>query len=245
MSTLAELQRDFMAALFSDVPARDPGIAIYRRNVLANQHDALATTYPVVRRLVGEAFFRETARRYSRAHPSVSGDLHAYGGHIARFLETYSHARSLPYLPDVARLEWALHECFHAIDGATLDFEALAHVDPERHGDIRFTLHPAVRLVRSAHPVAAIWEANQPGGDGSPLGDGPEQVAVSRVEGEVRVTALAAREWDLLHALALGAALGDASAGFDAADGAELTAALSRLAGAGVIAGFVLRPLDA
>lgn len=244
MSALAELQREFMAALFSDAPAREPGLAIYRRNVLAGQHDALAAAYPVVRRLVGEAFFREAARRYSRAHPSASGDLHAYGADLARFLETYSHARTLPCLPDVARLEWACHECLHAADGGKLDFEALARVDPERHGDIRFLLHPAVRLVRSAHPVAAIWEANQPGGDGVPRREGSEQVALSRVEGEVRLTRLAAREWDFLRALALGAALEEASAGFDAADGAVLGAALSRFAEDNVIAGFAL-PLDA
>ena len=245
MSALAELQREFMAALFDDGPARDPGIAIYRRNVLATQHDALAATYPVVRRLVGDAFFREVARRYSRAHPSASGDLHAYGGDLARFLETYPHAQTLPCLPDIARLEWACHECFHAADGGTLDFEALARVDPSRHGEIRFLLHPALRLVRSAHPVVAIWEANQPGRDGSPEREGCEQVAVSRVEGEVRVTALAAREWDFLHALALGAALEEASAGFDAAEGAALSASLSRFAADRVIAGFALRPLDA
>src|SRR5258708_2939398 len=146
MSSLATLQRDFMDALFEDAEA-PWGIAVYRRNVQSNLHDALAAAYPAVRRLVGEGFFREAARRYSREHPSRSADLHEYGAQLARFLASYPHASTLPYLADVARLEWACHECLHAADAGSLDYAALGRGAAERHGGIRFVLHPAVRLV--------------------------------------------------------------------------------------------------
>jgi hypothetical protein len=240
MSALAALQRGFMDALFDAGDTADAGMRVYRRTVAANLHDALAATYPVVRRLVGDAFFREAARCHSREHPSRSGDLHAYGEHFARFLADYSHAQALPYLADVARLEWACHECFLAAEGESLDFAALRRVDSERQGDIRFALHPAVRLVRSAHPIAVIWQANQPGGDGSAGGDGPDHVLVARAAGEVRVAGLEAREWDFLAALARGATFEEASSGYDEAAG--LDAVLQRHVQDGVIAGFALTP---
>lgn len=242
MSSLAALQRGFIDALFDAGDAADPGMRVYRRTVAANLHDALAATNPVVRRLVGDAFFREAARSHARAHPSRSGDLNAYGEHFARFLEDYSHAQVLPYLADLARLEWACHECFLAADGGSLDFEALQRVDPERQGDIRFTLHPAVRLVRSPHPIAAIWQANQPGGDGSAGGDGPDHILVTRAAGEVRVAGLDAREWNFLAALARGATLEEASHGYDDAAAAGLATTLRRHVQDGVIAGFALIP---
>src|SRR5205085_2247436 len=123
---------------------------------------ALSATYPVVRRLVGAAFFDEAARRHALAVPSTSGDLSRYGVGFAAFLEAYEPARELRYLPDVARLEWALHECDQAADAAGLDLATLAGVAPGEEGRVRLALHPAVRLVASEYPVLSIWEANQP-----------------------------------------------------------------------------------
>ena len=240
MSSLAALQRSFMDALFDDTAAASAGIAIYRRNVQANLHGALAATYPVVRRLVGEAFFREAARRYSRENASRSGDLHLYGDGFAAFLASYPHARTLPCLADVARLEWACHECLHAADAPAFDFAALERVDAQRRGDIRFLLHPAVRLVRSPHPLAAIREANLHDGDGEVTQEGPDHLVVARADGEARVERVAAREWDFLAALARGAAFAEASAAYDAAQGEALTLALTRAVQGGVIAAFAL-----
>jgi hypothetical protein len=239
MSALAILQREFMDALFDDTQAPS-GIEVYRRNVQSNLHDALAAAYPAVRRLVGEGFFREAARRYSREHPSRSADLHEYGALLAGFLASYAHASTLPYLADVARLEWACHECLHAADAASLDFAALGRVAAERHGDIRFLLHPAVRLVRSPHPVGAIRAANLSGGDGSVREEGPDHLVVARAGGEARVQSVAAREWDFLAALARGATFEEASAAYGAHDGEALTGALAGAVESGVITAFAL-----
>lgn len=239
MSALALLQRDFLAAIFDASPAADGGIATYRRNVLGNLHNALASTYPVIRRLVGDAFFREAAQQYARACPSTSGDLHEFGASFASFLGTYPHAAALAYLPDVARLEWAVHESFHAADGAPLDFDRLARVAPERYGAIRFRLHPAVRFVSSEHPVLAIWEANQPGRDGTPERDAaPERVLVRRDGFAVRPAIVDERDWNFLAALDLGATLEKAGSAIGESAGEYLADALARHASAGIIAGF-------
>jgi putative DNA-binding protein len=240
VSALARLQREFAAALFDESAVGRPGMEIYRGNVLANRRGALRATYPVVCRLVGDAFFDEAAARYAARAPSRSGDLHEYGDAFANFLEGYAHARSLPYLADVARLEWACHECYHAPDTAAFDFAALARVPSERHAGLRFLLHPAARLLRSAHPVVAIHAANQPGRDGAPgRSEGGDHALVRRLGLEVAVESIDPVEWEFLARLGEGATLGEACVTLDTG----MAPPLARHVQSGVIAG-IAPPLD-
>jgi len=243
MGSLAREQAAFLDAILD---ARggvlSPGLEVYRRNVRANLVGALAAAHPVVRRLVGEAFFDEAARRYVLANASRSGDLHEYGGAFASFLEVYEPARKLAYLADIARLEWACHESYHAADALPFDLAALAQVAPESLGEVRFRLHPAARLMRSAHPIAAIWEANQPPADGTPARiEGPDHVLVRREGLAVRVQRVDAAEWTLLAAFAAGAGLEAASAALAPGDGERILAAsLARFVRDQVLCGFTL-----
>ena len=239
MTSLAALQRDFLASLDAEACLADERTEVYRRNRLANAHAALAATYPVVLRLVGAAFFREASDRYARAHPSTSGDLGEYGAAFGDFLAGYPHAAALACLADVARLEWAVHESDRAADAAPLDAAALARVPAGTAGRVRLALHPAVRLVASSHPVRAIWEANQPGRDGTPDADAAGgTLCVRRTAQGAAPLALSDAEARLLGALASGASLDEAcdALGDEATD--TLAPALARLVGAGVFCGF-------
>ena len=136
-------------------------LEIYRHNVYANLRGALKDIYPVILAIVGEAFFHCAADQFVQAHPSRSGDLNQFGGEWAAFLGTYLHAADIPYLPDVARLEWAWHLAFHAGDAPPFDLARLAALPAEEHGSLCFTLHPTVQLLKSNFPVMRIWEVNQ------------------------------------------------------------------------------------
>ncbi len=237
---LATLQRSFIAAIDGAGVAAWPGLEVYRNTARANVDGALADTYPVVKRLVGDAFFFEAARRYARAHPSTSGDLNEYGEHLASFLRGYEHAAGLDYLPGVAGLEWACHESSRAAESSGFDFAALARVPATQFARVRFSLHPAVRLVRSRHPVASIWRANHPERDGVPArSEGSEFVVVDRDRAGVRVTTVEPAEWNFLAALARGATLGDATSPLDEAQAARVLGdSLARFVSSGLIAGF-------
>lgn len=137
-------------------------LEVYRHNVLSNLRGALRDIFPVTHGIVGEAFFLHAADQFIRATPSPSGDLNQFGREWPAFLAHYPHAAELPYLADVARLEWAWHECFHAADVEPLDPRRLATVDPGEHAALVFRLHPAVRLLDSAYPILRIWQVNQP-----------------------------------------------------------------------------------
>lgn len=226
MPSLRELQVAFARAVFgegarrldAEVVASGLAVArrlnIYRNNTLASLTDALAAVYPVIARLVGEEYFGQAAREYARHYPSTSGNLHDFGEAFPGFLSRLPEASGLPYLADVARLEWAYHACFHAPDHPPLDLPQLAQVAPERHGDLRFSLHPASRLLASEFPVLRIWAVNQ---DGAPedatvdLGEGAARLLVIRRGLEVEIQPLTQGGWALLSALARAETLGAAA----------------------------------
>lgn len=250
MSALAQLQRALARAVEDgddEVADRVRGpqavarLAFYRASVRAQRRDALAATYPVVRRLVGDDFFAGMVQRYARSHPSRSGDLARFGDRFGDFLAQDPDALALPYLADVARLEWACHESFHAADAPLLDALALAAVAPQSQGRVRLRLHPSVRLVESAHPIAAIREANQPGCDGTPARlAGPDYVLVHRDRGVVRARRVEHGEWALLRALRERRTLDEAVVAMGADAERCLAEALARLAREGTIAGFTV-----
>ena len=160
MPSLPELQAAFARAVIErderpladwivaqrglDAQAR---IGIYRTNVMGNYRSALREVYPVVLALVGEPFFNRAADSYASRHPSRSGDLNDFGGEFGDFLAGWPSAAQLAYLPDMARLEWAVERAFHAADAARLDLQALAAVPQEMLPTLRFELQPASRIV--------------------------------------------------------------------------------------------------
>lgn len=211
MPSLLEQQRAFATALL-DPAGAEPGMRVYRANAFGNWSAALAGAYPVVRAIVGPAFFEGLARDYAQAVPSTSGDLHEYGAQLAAFLDGYPQAADLPYLPDVARLEWLAHCAYYAADARPFD---LAHPTQAR-------LAPHCALLQSAWPLQRIWEAHQEGGDPATvdLGAGPDRILVHREEWRVAVCSLRTCDYHFLERLRAGDALGPALEAAVAADAA-------------------------
>ncbi len=253
--SLRELQQAFAGAVFEDASTvlahvRDEifpaarHLQVYRNNTFANLTDALAAIHPVVQRLVGAEFFEHAADRYIRRHPPRSGNLHDFGEAFAEFLADFPPAQSLAYLPDVARLEWAWHEAFHAAEAAPFAFEGLGAIPPEAYEDLIFRLHPSARLLASKYPVLAIWEVNQPDFAGEPavdLDQGGNNLLVMRRDLRVEIETLGPGEYALLGAFAALTRLADAHAiALEAEPGFELMRTLQKNIQSGAIAGFTL-----
>ena len=142
------------------VSAAGGRFTIYQRNHVSGLTAALAKTFPVVQRLVGEAFFAAMAARFIFQSPPRVPMLADYGADLADFIAAFEPAESLPFLADVARLEFARVRAWHAADHGPPQLDgadALAALLPHRIG-----LHPSATLIQSDHPVLAIWAANQP-----------------------------------------------------------------------------------
>jgi hypothetical protein len=191
--------------------AAERRLHVYRNNLFASLGAALAAVYPVVTRLVGDDFFRQLARDYVVRHPSRSGNLHEFGAQLPAYLRRQAALAALPYLADVAALEWASHEVYHEADEAPFDAEALARLPVDAQARLRLHLQLATRFVASPFPVLAIWQANQAAAseDVAPvsLDAGAVRLLVARRDFEVEFRVLGGAEDRFLRALAEGRTL--------------------------------------
>jgi hypothetical protein len=186
---------------------------VYRNNVTVSLIDALAAVFPATLRITGMDFFRAMARFHVRATPPTSPLLFEYGRNFPDFIERYEYARSMPWLADVARIERAWLDAYHAADAEPLAPRVMAAVAPERLADITLTPHPATRIVRSRFSAVAIFAANRSDGPAGRIETpAPEDALVTRPNLEVAVRRLPPGGAVFLMGLIAGEAFGAAAA---------------------------------
>lgn len=223
MSSLRELQAGFRAALLDAADARvladivgeglgaSARLAVYRHHVFTSLTAALEATYPVVCRLVDRRFFGWAADRYIRAHPPTGPCLFEYGGDFPAFLAAFPACAHLPWLADVARLEWAMNVAQHAPDSSPLDPATWRTLDPAALGLLSPHFDSSVTLLASAWPIDAIWRANQPGAEGVvDLDAGCTRLEIRRLGDDVVFRTLPAGAFAFRAALAARRSLQDA-----------------------------------
>lgn len=146
-------QTTFVTAVLSPekpAPAGGTRFAVYRNNVVTGLIDALTAGFPAIHSLVGDQFFKAMAGLYVRHYPPHSPLMMHFGQDMPRFLAGFSPVAHLPYLPDVARLELAIRDSYHAADSPPPS-------PPE--GDLNalcIDFAPATRIIASDHPVGSI-----------------------------------------------------------------------------------------
>lgn len=245
---LADLQRQFVrevlyrdgagltARIRTDGLSAQRRLGIYRTNARENFALALEAAFPLLLRCVGPEEFRRLAWAYQKACPSPAGNLFHVGRRLPEFLASHLRGTGDEYQIDVARLEWQVQEALVAPDGdEVLDLAVLAAVPAERQGDIRFHLHPSVRLLRTDHGVFTLWEALQAGHAPGLASPGPECLLVLRRASGVELHRLPGAELAWLEALQAGATLAEAASTLSADAQGNLGALLVRWVAAGVV----------
>lgn len=243
----SDAQHRFAAALLDPRHAGPPGLrtwngsdpaarlAVYRNNVVSSLVDALADTFPVVQHLVGCEFFRAMAAVFVRQAPPRSPVLAHYGQGFASFVAGFEPARELPYLADVARLEFARLAALHAADAEPVAKAALsaALASGDHMGALRLVLHPSVNTLASRHAVVSLWAAHQRDDDSAIASidiDRPERALILRHGLEVLVLPAPGGALEFVAAVQAGQGLADAAAQAAASAPAfDLTATLSTL----------------
>lgn len=229
---MRELWHDFASGLTHDAlpatrhlrtPASGAGVEarfdIHRRNRLHALTEALMARHPLLVAIVGEEFARALATAFVSRVPPRSASLLDYGNGFGDFLDAFPPARAVACLPDVARLENALQESFDAAEAHPLE---LSHLATRAGGTLlraRFTPHPAMRFVPSAHPLATLWQAHRTERAPAPLDHYTGECAVIvRPHAKVRVLPLPIDARAFLQSLFAGECFEDAAAharGFD------------------------------
>lgn len=147
----------------------------------------------------------------------------------------YEHAQAMPWLPDVARIERAWLDAYHAADALPLSPARLSAVTPDRLADLVFVPHPAARCLRSQYAAVTIFAANR---DDAPVAridaSTPEDALITRPEFDVTVRRLPPGGAVFADRLISGRPLGEAaSSALEASSEFDIAANIAGLIEAG------------
>jgi len=215
------LDNDFSAVFAAGkIPAEDR-MKIYRNNVIKSLNNAIIVVYPLTEKLVGEGFLKTAVEQYIVANLPDQGNLNFYGATFADFIETYEPAKKLPYLPDMARLEWAWELATLADDDEPLDPHALQEIPEDKLPDLRLPLRASVNLLESSYPLDKIVDfcrLKNPEGTLN-IDTGDAQMMIFRPVLQAQMRKISPGEFIFLRALKNGNSLMNAAEWATEADG--------------------------
>lgn len=187
---------------------------IYRNNRMVSLIDALRSTYPAMHRLVGDEFFKASAKAYIEAHPPTQPVMAEYGDKFGCFVSALPTVSGLPYLSDVAELEWCQLQAYHCKDALVFKVDQLSSVPPDAIMDIGFKDHPALHVIESRWPVGSIWmmSTSTSGTPGSSIDmNQAEAVVITRPQLQVHVNIISNAASVFLRSIQKGDPLGIAA----------------------------------
>lgn len=224
MQKLATLQKEVFSTLMHDIPphkknfkknkslSAEESLSIYQNSSRAALLNVLRETYAVCVKITGDEFFDAMAMLYINETPSKSPNIDHYGESFPEFIASFPYAKQLPYLSDVARLEWAWHKALHAENVEKFNSTSLAQLPEKDHPNVIFQLPPSATMVASSYPIHDIWHFNQEDYEGEPtisLDKGGVKLLVWRQNMDMRIDVLEKDEWDFLSAIKQGIPIGD------------------------------------
>ncbi len=204
-----------LAGLFTGGEAVLPErLKIYRNNIVGGLTKAMQATYPLIEKLTGEDFATGLFRSFVLAHPPQESCLARYGAGLDNFIGSFSPARGLPYLADIARFEWAMNEAYYAPDDRSLTPAALQNVPLDDLADMVLPLRTSIRLLESRWPLTAIrdfcFRENRDESEMLDLDQGGCRVMIYRPGLSAEIVPLEAGEYAFLQAIGAKNTLGDA-----------------------------------
>lgn len=216
---------------------REERIAVYVNGYPARIHESLAETFPAVAHVVGARAFDALVHRYVAAVPLLSYNLNDAGAELSGFLRGDELATGLPFLPDLAELEWRVAAAFHACDEGPLDPASLMGWSLDQWESARLRFQPSVALVRSEWPILDVWNHRETPVEeiDIDLRERPQQALVFRSGFSVQCQELTADAAEILAALLDGQPLGEVGA--SAGEDTDVSALFATWMQSGLIAG--------
>lgn len=243
MSDLADFQTGFLRAMAGrrDALSAQAGLQVYRNTIAKGRADALAASFPTVGSIVGDEWLRTAAGLYGRESPPVTPALQDYGAGFPDWLAAFPHAADLPYLADIARIDWLWSEACFSADAEPLEARALERLSPEDLAGAWLVPHPALRFARFETGVPSLWQTCQaPFAGEVALGGEPEGVLIVRPGATVSVHAATPAAVAFLGACQAGKPVGEAAlATLDEDLSADLSALFAELITRGAFAALL------
>jgi hypothetical protein len=245
LAVLGHRRPEIIAAILGDESEAEARLRIHLHHIQHSLTEALKANFPVTCRVVDPRFFAFAADAFIRMHPPTGPCLSEYGREFPDFLRAFEPARALPYLGDLARLEWAAAEARNAPDAAPIAPESLREVPVVDYPNLVLQLDPSIRLLRTLWAVERIWAAHQDGEPQGPIELGSEgsRLIVRRRDAAIEVEQVDPASFAFIAALRQGRPLARSGAAALAADPFfDMALALRRLMAEQAFIGFSVLP---
>lgn len=202
---LQNLQAEFIESLRNnetlDIITPSHNLLIYRNNIISNFTSVLTSTYPLVVKLLGEDYFNGLVKEYIQQYPCGS-DLENYGQYFADFILTIESLGKLPYLNEVATLEWLCHLAYYAAEMPEANLEILKSLSPDQYADLQLMLHPSCELKQFHYPILRIIDlCHGKMHEEIHLSEGGVNLLITRQNFEIRLIPLGIGEFRFLSAI--------------------------------------------
>jgi Putative DNA-binding domain len=158
------LPRHLPAVVGTPLASNADRIGIYASGYFWRLFEALAADFPSVQQALGPEAFQGLVAEYLVKHPSRSPNLADLGSALPGFVHQHGLRSELPFLPDLASLEWNVHL---ALLSPRARFSGLPTEEREDWGSLRLRLDPTVRLLTTEWAVAPFWRSTRAGKSGS------------------------------------------------------------------------------
>jgi hypothetical protein len=142
--------------------------AAERVDIYANAYfyrllDCLGEDFPTTLAVVGTDNFAALVKEYLLEHPPTEPSILYAGLYLADFLNDHPFAERWPFIADLARLERAVLDVFHAADAPALSLETLHAVPSEEWPALKLRTHLAVEIVHSEWRIADVLHTVEQG----------------------------------------------------------------------------------
>ena len=212
-------------------------VQIYAEMYFWRQVDALKEDFPKLAALLGEEEFAHLAEGYLKTYPSQHPSLGRLGRKLAQFISEQAGEHVRPDLADLAALEWARAEVFVEGDAPCAPSAAFTQLSPERFGQARCRMSPAIRVLFLRRNPMPLWRAIENGEELPEPISVPQQLLVWRKGWAVYHAAVDVEEARALERARQGRTLGEICEAFAERDAptADAFAALQSWVGEGLV----------
>jgi Putative DNA-binding domain len=210
MRTLAEAQDNFVETINCGPDRLDPklfagaeerillGLKAHANTISHARLVALEDSFPLTLAHLGDAAFNALCRDYCETADARQSDSNQMGAGLARFMA----AHNLPAtVLDLAQIEWAWLESYHAPDASALMLGEIAAMPQAQMLDMAICWHPATRVI----PVTGALSTQL----AELTADQPAAIIVLRPDAEVRLLALDAATTDIALACKKSTSIGN------------------------------------
>lgn len=138
----------------------EQGLKIYHNNIFATAKQALSVTFPTLLAQVGEDVMANIAQLLLETHPPYKGDWAEWGESLPNLIKTIEELKQYPFLPDVARVDLAVHQVERAKDEA-VDIDSFHLLAKVRLSNLVLQLNPSIQFFTCDYPIIEIQKVSE------------------------------------------------------------------------------------